>query len=42
MTSPSANFVRGTGQGKTCGSATTKKLATTVVAKSEEVMRDLG
>ena len=41
-TSPSAYFVLGTGQGKTCGKATTKKLASTVVAKSDEVMRDLG
>lgn len=40
--SPSANTRRGAGHGSTCGRATTKKLATTVVAKSDEVMRDRG
>lgn len=41
-TSPSAYLARGTGQGNKCGSATTKKLAMTVVANRDEVMRDLG
>lgn len=41
-TSPSAYRVRGTGQGNRCGNPTTRKLATSVVAKSDEVMRDLG
>lgn len=40
--SPSAYFVLGTGHGRMCGIATTKKLAITVVANSDEVMRDLG
>lgn len=40
--SPSAYFVLGTGQGSRCGMATTKKLATSVVANNEEVIRDLG
>lgn len=40
--SPSANVTRGAGQGSTCGRATTMKLATSVVANREEVMRDRG
>lgn len=41
-TSESAYFTRGAGHGRMCGRATTKKLATTVVAKSEDVIRDRG
>lgn len=41
-TSPSANRAGGTGQGRMCGRATTKKLAKTVVAKRVEVVRDRG
>lgn len=40
--SPSAYALLGAGQGNICGRATTKKLATTVVANSDEVIRDLG
>lgn len=38
----SAYATRGAGQGRMCGRPTTRKLATTVVAKSEEVMRERG
>ncbi|RYP43676.1 hypothetical protein DL769_011518 [Monosporascus sp. CRB-8-3] len=38
----SAYATRGAGHGSTCGSATTKKDASTVVAKSEDVIRDRG
>lgn len=40
--SPSANLTRGAGHGSMCGKATTKKLAKTVMPKSDEVMRDRG
>lgn len=40
--SPSAYLTRGAGHGSMWGSPTTKKLAKTVAAKSDEVMRDLG
>lgn len=40
--SPSRNALLGAGQGRTCGRATTKKLAKTVVIKRDEVMRDRG
>lgn len=40
--SPSAKAVRGTGQGKACGKATTKNDASSVVANRELVNRDRG
>lgn len=40
--SPSAYTRRGAGHGSRWGSATTRKLARTVVANSDEVIRDLG
>jgi hypothetical protein len=40
--SPSAYAILGAGQGRICGSPTTKKLARRVVANREEVYRDLG
>jgi hypothetical protein len=40
--SPSAYANRGAGQGNTCGRATTKKLAKSVVAKREDVSRLRG
>lgn len=42
VVSESANLTRGAGQGSKCGSATTKKLAATVMPKSDEVIRDRG
>lgn len=39
---PSARAPLGAGQGRMCGKTTTKKLAKTVVANSDEVMRDRG
>jgi len=41
-TSPSANLTLGAGQGRIWGTETTKKLTKSVVAKREEVVRDLG
>lgn len=41
-TSPSAKRAGGTGQGRTCGRPTTKKLAKTVTAKRVEVVRERG
>lgn len=40
--SPSAYVILGAGHGSTCGRATTKKLASMVVANKDEVIRDLG